>query len=191
MDFFKNKDNPELADQELISLYKRNGDLNALAILYSRYIDLLYAVCLKYFRKREAAQDAVLQVFEELPVKLNKHDPQHFRAWIYTVVKNHCLMQLRSQQQHKVITIDTSLMHFAADQHHEEKREKEFQLNQMDECIETLSAEQKQSIELFYLQQKCYKEIVDITGLDFNKVRSLIQNGRRNLKICMEKKMVQ
>jgi RNA polymerase sigma-70 factor (ECF subfamily) len=42
-------------------------------------------------------------------------------------------------------------------------------------------------VELFYLQNKCYKEIAEDTGMDWNKVRSHIQNGRRNLKICMEK----
>jgi RNA polymerase sigma-70 factor (ECF subfamily) len=43
-------------------------------------------------------------------------------------------------------------------------------------------------IKLFYLEGKCYNEIVEITGRDWNQVRSAIQNGRRNLKLCMEKK---
>jgi RNA polymerase sigma-70 factor (ECF subfamily) len=41
---------------------------------------------------------------------------------------------------------------------------------------------------LFYLEQKCYKDIADLTGYDLNKVKSAIQNGKRNLKICMERK---
>jgi len=53
--------------------------------------------------------------------------------------------------------------------------------------MERLPDEQKQSIQLFYLENKCYNEIVEETGIDWGKVRSLIQNGRRNLKICMEK----
>ncbi len=191
MYFYKNNNWPELDDQQLLTLYKSEGDTDLLAALYSRYIDLLYAVCLKYCKVREQAQDAVLQVFEELPGKLKKHDPQYFRGWIYTVVKNHCLMELRRDKNHRVVTIDPSLMQFGDDQHPESVVEKEFHLNEMTKCIETLSAEQRKSIELFYLQEKCYKEIVSITGLDFNKVRSLIQNGKRNLKICMDKKIAQ
>jgi RNA polymerase sigma-70 factor (ECF subfamily) len=57
----------------------------------------------------------------------------------------------------------------------------------LEKCIETLGDEQKQCVKLFYLQEKCYKEITESTGFDMNKVKSYIQNGKRNLKICMEK----
>jgi RNA polymerase sigma-70 factor (ECF subfamily) len=55
------------------------------------------------------------------------------------------------------------------------------------ECIEKLSDEQKQCIKLFYYKEKCYKEISDITKFDLKKVKSHIQNGKRNLKNCMER----
>jgi RNA polymerase sigma-70 factor (ECF subfamily) len=65
--------------------------------------------------------------------------------------------------------------------------EKEARLDRLSSCIETLSAEQKAAVSLFYLENKCYKEIETITGFDWNKVRSLVQNGRRNLRICMQR----
>jgi len=51
-----------------------------------------------------------------------------------------------------------------------------------------LPDEQRKSIELFFQQDKCYNEIAAITGYDWNKIRSYIQNGKRNLKICMEQR---
>ena len=157
-----------------------------LAELYQRYMDLAYAVSLKYLKDTEAAKDAVMEVFEELIEKLKRHDVTNFRSWLYTLVKNHCLMKLRSASRNKSVNLDENNMQLREDLHQDDD-EKEWQLQHMSECIAKLVAEQKFTIELFYLQQKCYKEITEITGLEWNKVRSLIQNGRRNLKICMEK----
>ena len=66
--------------------------------------------------------------------------------------------------------------------------EKEENFDQLERCMEALPDEQKRCIDLFFRQDKCYNEIVAITGYEWNKIRSYIQNGKRNLKICMEEK---
>ena len=177
----------ETDDDSLISRYKKSGDLEVLATLYQRYMELAYAVSLKYLKDSEASKDAVMEVFEELIEKLKKHEVANFRSWLYTVVKNHCLMKLRASSRNKSVILDENGMQFREELHQEDINEKEWQLQQMSDCIGKLADEQKKMIELFYLHQKCYKEITEITGLDWNRVRSLIQNGRRNLKICMDK----
>lgn len=174
-------------DADLITTYKGSGDLNVLAELYRRYMDMAYAVSLKYLKDGEASKDAVMEVFEELVEKLRKHEVENFKSWLYTLVKHHCLMKLRTLSRNKSVILDENGMQFSDDLHQEDVNEKEWQLQQMSDCIGKLAAEQKITIELFYLQQKCYNEIVQITGLEWNKVRSLIQNGRRNLKICMDR----
>ena len=174
-------------DESLISRYKESGDLEVLTTLYQRYMELAYAVSLKYLKDSEASKDAVMEVFEELIEKLKKHEVANFRSWLYTVVKNHCLMKLRASSRNKSVILDENGMQFREELHQEDINEKEWQLQQMSDCIGKLADEQKIMIELFYLHQKCYKEITEITGLDWNRVRSLIQNGRRNLKICMDK----
>jgi DNA-directed RNA polymerase specialized sigma24 family protein len=65
--------------------------------------------------------------------------------------------------------------------------EMEINLMVLEKCMERLVYEQRTSVELFFLREKCYREISDETGFDFNKVKSYIQNGKRNLKICMDK----
>jgi RNA polymerase sigma factor (sigma-70 family) len=176
-------------DAVLIERFKSTGDMQLLAELYQRYMDLAYAVSLKYLKDTEAAKDAVMEVFEELIEKLKRHDVANFRSWLYTVVKNHCLMKLRAASRNKSVNLDENSMQLREDLH-QDGDEKEWQLQQMSDCIGKLVTEQKLTIELFYLQQKCYKEITEITGLEWNKVRSLIQNGRRNLKICMDKSVL-
>ena len=78
-------------------------------------------------------------------------------------------------------------MEILTEEHPNGISEKELTLLAMEKCIRQLPEEQKICIDLFYLQQKSYKEIVDITGYDASKVKSYIQNGKRNLKICVEK----
>jgi RNA polymerase sigma-70 factor (ECF subfamily) len=177
-------------DADLVKQYKSGGDINVLGELYGRYMELVYGVCLKYFKEPEEAKDAVINIFEELVTKLKKYDVSNFKSWLYQLTKNYCLMKLRSRKSKPVI-VDIDIMHLEENNHPDNVTKKEEQLNGMENCIEQLPAEQKRAIELFYLQEKCYKEIADLTQTDINKVRSFIQNGRRNLKICMEKQALE
>ena len=187
MTFLKNISNPQQSDTELVLLYKQTADLEVLGELYQRYMELVYGVCLKYLKDPETSRDAVMQIFEELVVKLKKHDVENFRAWLHQVAKNFCLMQLRTPRNLKTVELPASLMQSEENVHLNGELEKEEKFQRMEKCMGTLSDEQQQMIKLFYLEEKSYNEIVTVTGQDWNQVRSLIQNGRRNLKLCMEK----
>jgi RNA polymerase sigma factor (sigma-70 family) len=175
-----------LPDNELIHRYKESGELAILGELYNRYMTLVYGVCLKYLKDREESRDAVMQIFERLVTSLREHDVAHFKSWLYVTSRNHCLMHLRARKGKNFEEISAHLMESDAIAHLEEEPEIESNLSKLEHCIEQLVAEQKHCIRLFYIQEKCYKEIVQLTGFDDNKVKSYIQNGKRNLKICME-----
>ena len=187
MIFIKDIYDPGVPDIDLVTRYKQDRDINIVALLFQRYMDLLFGVCLKYFKEPERAKDAVMQIFEELVIKLDKHEIENFKGWLYTLAKNHCLMQLRSPKTIKTSEFHAETMQSGEDLHLTAVMEKEAEFSRMEKCLETLSDEQQMTVRLFYLENKSYKEIADITGIDWNKVRSFIQNGRRNLKICMEK----
>ena len=153
-------------------------------------MDLVFGVCLKYLEDKEDAKDAVMNIFEELVIKLRKHDVHFFKSWLHEVTKNHCLMLLRSSKKHHKIPLDISLMQNAEILHLNGELEKEENLIALHHCIGKLTDEQKRVVELFYINGKCYNEIVNITGLEWNKIRSSIQNGRRNLKLCIDKQKV-
>lgn len=187
MAFLKNIPNNELPDKELVNLFRTSGNMEVLAVLFQRYMELLYGVCLKYLKQPEASKDAVMQIFEELVQKLPRHEVDNFKSWLYTLAKNYCLMQLRTPKNLKTTEFKPESMQLEEDVHLNGVMLKEENLQKMERCLQTLSNEQKVAVELFYLQNKCYKEIAEATGIEWNKVRSFIQNGRRNLKICMEK----
>lgn len=190
--FFKPKPRELIeSDDLLISRFRENGDLEILGKLYGKYMHLVYGVCLKYLKDREASQDATMQIFEKLIVELPKRDVLNFKPWLHVITKNHCLMQLRSEKarsarQEKIVTEQDFFVENTHDLHLNSEQVMEHDLEVLKLCIERLKDEQKECVKLFYLQEKCYQEVSDDLQIDLKKVKSYIQNGKRNLKICME-----
>lgn len=184
--FFKQKPST-WSDSDLILKFKETGDLAFVSELFTRYTSMTYGVCLKYLRDRDEAKDAVMQVFEKLPGSLKVHEVVNFKSWLYVTVRNLCLMQIRSKRGKFTEDLSQASVESAFLLHPTEEPELEGDLNRMEKCIEELAAEQKECVRLFFLQEKCYKEITETTGFEMSKVKSYIQNGKRNLKICMER----
>ena len=184
------KNNTRIKEQDdlaLIADYKNSGNLEVLGTLYNRYMHLVFGVCLNYLKDEEQSKDAVMQIFEELVVKLRIHEVQNFKSWLHVLTRNHCLMALRKASKNNTVSIDDTFVENTEFVHLDVDDTKEQKLTVMEKCMETLPEEQRKSVDLFYLQEKCYKEVADITGYDMLKVKSYIQNGKRNLKICIEK----
>ena len=179
--------NAGLDDAALIALYKKSGDLEVLGQLYGRYMHLVYGLCLKYLQDEALSKDAVMQIFEELIKKLAIHDVQNFKSWLHVLCRNYCLMALRKSSKNKTVSLEDSFVENTEFVHLNIDDTKEKQLTLMEKCMETLPEEQRISVDLFYLKEKCYKEIAELTGFEMTKVKSYIQNGKRNLKICIEK----
>jgi RNA polymerase sigma factor (sigma-70 family) len=187
MNFFRRTVKPQDEDDEaLLERYRQSGDLAVLGRLFERYMPIIYGVCLKYLKDEEAAKDAVMGIFEELIIKVKQHEVKQFRGWVYVLSRNYCLMQLRSGKKAEVISLD-EVVEFTPFLHPEENNNKEEALKALERCMQKLTEGQQQTVRLFYLEEKCYKEVADMTGYTMNDVKSYIQNGKRNLKICLEK----
>lgn len=187
MKFYTTAIASEDSDEALLSMYRKSKDLTVLGDLYQRHTEMVYYVCFRYFKESERSKDAVMQIFEELISKVNRQEIQHFGKWLYVVTKNHCLMALRSTKNNFEVPVD-NFVEFAVSVHPEENyNEKEERFLQLERCIDRLPEKQKQSVDLFFLKEKCYKEVAELTGYSLNEVKSYIQNGKRNLKNCIEK----
>ncbi|MCZ8353602.1 MAG: sigma-70 family RNA polymerase sigma factor [Cyclobacteriaceae bacterium] len=178
----------ELSDAELVAAYKADANRLVAGELFKRYASLVLGVCRKYLKDKEEARDAAMQVFEKMMDTLLKHEVTHFKSWLYVSTKNHCLMHLRSAKNIHKEEINERFMETVPEEHlDDEEFSVEGNLHQLKKCIDELNAEQQSCINLFYLQEKCYQEVADHTGYDLKKVKSYIQNGKRNLKICLER----
>lgn len=178
----------DYTDSELINTFLQTGDNSFVGLLYERYGHLVLGLCIKYLKNKDEAQDAVIQIFTKLIKDLTKHKIQFFKSWLYVYSKNFCLMELRKRQStlKKELELKDNahlIMDFSTPEH---LQEKENQITLMETALEALNIEQKKCIELFYLKNKSYNEIIELTGYSNNEVKSHIQNGKRNLKLKME-----
>ncbi len=191
--FFKRHEKT-YTDEELVRLYREEADVNHLGMLYERYIELVYGVCLKYFKNQVKAEDAVMAIFEELVHKLRKHEVRDFKPWLHTVARNHCLMQLRKKEPLRIAFEDMApsmlamLVQSAEAAHPQSGAPENGQAGPLKDCLEKLPPRQLDCIRQFYFGEASYKEIAGELNLPLGMVRSHIQNGRRNLRLCLEKK---
>jgi RNA polymerase sigma-70 factor (ECF subfamily) len=181
-------------DKGLLKEFTATGDLNVLGRLYSDYMPLVYGVCLKYLKNREESKDAVMQIFEKLIVEIPKQEIDNFRNWLHIVTKNYCLMQLRSQKTKDErmsdhMTDSVTFMENSSFMHPIDEDGQQLDIALAD-CIERLKGEQKICIQQFYYDNRCYNEIAGNLDIDEKKVKSHLQNAKRNLKLCLEEKHV-
>jgi len=177
----------KLSDIELISEYKNSRDKFYVGELYERYTRMVFFICMKYHRDEEKSKDALMQIFEKLFMDLLEHEIKNFKSWLHTVTKNHCLIQLRSEKSEfnrkgKYQKDQKTFVESEDDLYLDNVEQNNSYEDKIDEALNSLNKEQKICVELFYLQEKCYTEIAEITAYDMKKVKSYIQNGKRNLK---------
>ncbi len=188
----KASDINKLTDEQLIEYYQSNYDTNALGVLYKRHTRFVYYVSMKYLKDPERSEDMVMQVFEKLFKELKSQNLIKFQAWLHTVTRNECLMLLRSEQsqlkkQQEFKKDEESDMEISDELHLTEKKILDKRLDMLQEAVKSLKPEQKQCVELFYIQEKSYVEISEHTGFDIKQVKSFIQNGKRNLRIFLDR----
>jgi RNA polymerase sigma factor (sigma-70 family) len=176
------------SDEELLARYQAGGDARHLGQLYERYMPMVYGVCVKILRDPGKAEDAVMNIYEELARKAKEHTVESFRGWLYVLARNHCLMEWRKNHRRPTD------YHAPEDMVHYDAVEEAFEVElpapedkSLETCLAALPDLQRQSVQLFYLEEKSYKEIATLLAEEVGKIRSYIQNGRRNLKICLEK----
>lgn len=175
----------QLSDRELIDLYITDRCEYTLPLLYERYAHLVMGSCMNYLKQVENAEDITMRIFGELGAKLLKHDIQHFKSWLYQVTRNECLMYLRRFRPNEMTVINELTQ--PAEEQEEERIALESRLQLLEQAITHLKNEQKICVELFYIRQQSYNQISEQLSLPLNTVKSAIQNGKRNLKLWMER----
>lgn len=180
-----------MSDKDLIESYQLNKKGAIISEIYNRYAMMMFGVSLKYLKNKFDAEDCLMTTFEKLPNKILKSEILNLKNWLYTVIKNECLMLLRKKNK-ELGDIENTLL-LKADESNNEKEIiilKEIQLNLLEKAIEELKSDQKNCIELFYLKKMSYDEVASNTGFELKKVKSYIQNGKRNLKLILEQNNV-
>jgi RNA polymerase sigma-70 factor (ECF subfamily) len=185
----KPKLNKHISDQELLEKFYADRDNQWLGILLERYTLLLLGVCMKYLKNEEQARDSVQQIFLKAITELQKYRVEYFKSWVYMVAKNHCLMQLRDKPGKNTVEVKESIAAETDEPDKESLLLNEKTYEYMGEALKELNADQQLCVTLFYMEKKSYQQITEQTGYSMMQVKSHIQNGKRNMRILIEKKM--
>lgn len=161
-------------------MFKSDSDSKAWEELYIRFMPLVFGVCMNLLKSKQKSEDLAMHLFQVLPDHLMKYEIKFFKSWLFTITKNQCYAYLKKEKSEGVNAFEF-MIDVAEDEESEEKP-----LKGLNHCLNKLNEDQKNCVELFYYEQKSYQEIVEISGLTLSKVKSHIQNGKRNLKNCIE-----
>jgi RNA polymerase sigma-70 factor (ECF subfamily) len=181
-------------DLLLIEKYQEKGDTAILSNLFIKYNPLIIGVCMKYLKDLDLSKDLSMEIYEKLIIELRTQNIDNFKSWLYVIVKNHCLMYLRKEKKNQADLDEfeknsMDLMENHMDWHPFNESQEGIQRMVLQQCLKRLSDEQKISVNMFYLDGKTYDDISNFMNIEVKSVKSFLQNGRRNLKICLERKM--
>jgi RNA polymerase sigma factor (sigma-70 family) len=178
----------KLTDEELLLAYKTSSNNEWLGYLLQRYTMLLFGVAMKYLKDKEQAHDAVQQVFLKVLGNMHGEEFRNFKGWLYVLMRNHCLQLLRDTHHKAGEDVLLGLQEQATEDK-EDIAWREYSIEQMKQAMAELNEEQRTSIVQFYLEKKSYQQIMEYTGFSFLQVKSYVQNGKRNLKAILLKKL--
>lgn len=184
-----NDQDTRTTDQDLLERFRTDGDSRWLGSLLQRYTLLLFGLCMKYMKDEDDARDCVQQIFLKALTEIPRYRIDYFKSWLYTIARNHCLMKLRDKGR-LANPLPENIVGPEPEAEQAEKGQrqlKESQLTRLETAIDELPSEQSACIKLFYLGKKSYQEVASATGYSYMQVKSYIQNGKRNLKIMLEK----
>ncbi|MBL7961624.1 sigma-70 family RNA polymerase sigma factor [bacterium] len=181
-------------DGELIESYRHSRDERYLSELFSRYAYLVYFLCNKYFDTKVDSDDAAIEIFTKISNKLLEIDVKNFKSWLYHVTKNFCLDKVNKnnniQCEFVPISDDDENLFMQFPQFDRLMGTNADQVELLQEAVRKLDPEQKECVKLFYFKKKSYNEIMEIKQWDMDKVRSRLQNARRNIIMYLEKRGV-
>ncbi len=178
-----------MTDSDLLERFHAEQDNHWLGILLQRYTLLLLGVCMKYLKNEEEARDAVQQIFLKALTEIPKYKIDFFKSWLYTIARNHCLMKLRDKNRKPVEINENLILRDETDNSQLTHLLRDQQYTHMAEALSELTTEQRNCITLFYLEKQTYQQISEKTGFNYMQVKSYIQNGKRNLRILLEKRI--
>ncbi len=194
MAYFNSNTNSKLTDEELIKKYRFSHDKTYLGELFLRYTPYIFGVAIKNLKSQKEAEDVTLTIFNKISSDLKRIDVTDFSKLLYQLVKELCDIEVKKKnatgEESKMILIDELTKESDDNLYiNSDKPKLSLDANNLRLAIDTLNESQKICIDLFYVQNKSYQEVADITGYSLNQVKTNIQNGKRLLKTYVEKKI--
>jgi RNA polymerase sigma-70 factor (ECF subfamily) len=180
----------ELSDRELKELIRqsRDGDLQAMGVLYEHFKSSLFSLALRYTYNFAAAEDVIQDVF--VKVFTNFHtldDDKAFAGWLYRIAVNTCLSYLRSHKMVRQRTVPLEDVHgIVSDSGPSVYEKAENKL--LEDSIQQLPLKLKSVFLLHDVQGFKHSEVAQILGCSVGTSKSQLFKARKKIRKLLEHK---
>ncbi|MFZ0452795.1 MAG: sigma-70 family RNA polymerase sigma factor [Ignavibacteriaceae bacterium] len=180
----------ELADEELILEFQRNGTIKAYEILVQRYKNPLINYVFRFLGDYEACVDIV----QETMIKVYRYKDSYssiakFSTWIYTIAGNLARTEYQRRKRRKIFSIDSygdekDETYEIPDESFDPERITDSGIKEkiIQDALEKVSKAYREVVILRDIQDLSYEEISEITNLPVGTVKSRINRGRAQLQ---------
>lgn len=179
--------------EDNLVIQAKNGDSNAINFLLDNNKSYIYAIAFAVLKNHEDAEDAtqktMITVWQNIGTLEN---PEAFKSWLYHIAHTRSLNVLQSKKNNRFI-LDEDI----SDLPHLEDMENDFMLPQayaerddlrerLNRIINGLSAVQRETIVLYYFNDRSVSEIAEIMDCYENTVKSRLYLARNSIKTEIE-----
>jgi len=178
-------------DEKTVIIKAQQGDMDSFTLLVEQFQDRAYAIAYGVMGNSHDAFDMVQESFIKIFKNINMFNfKSSFNTWLYRIVKNTCIDELRKKNKKKTVSYDATfnnndeLLNYQFEDENSnieniiENNEKK-QL--IEKAINQLSYNQRVVVVLADIKGYDYKEICKLLDLNIGTVKSRISRGRTNL----------
>lgn len=185
--------NNSKTDQELVALTLK--DRHAFAAIVEKYQAALRRYIVRLGGRDCNDQDDILQeIFLKVYLNLNDYDPSlKFSSWIYRITHNETISFFRKKNISPMPVITEEdleiFQNLADDTDTAEMHNERFDAEIVRQAITELEKQYRDVLTLKFLEEKSYNEISDILKMPIGTVGTLVNRGKKQLKIILKKRI--
>ena len=172
--------NPAISDEVLIGRIA-NGDRLAMQVLFARHHVRVFRFVLRLVRHEAAAEDLISEVFLDVWRQAGRFEGRAaVSTWLLAIARFKALSSLRRKPEQELDEETAETIEDTADTPDVtlEKKDKSALIRK---CLEGLSAEHREIVDLVYYHEKSVEEVAEIVGIPENTVKTRMFYARKKL----------
>ncbi len=178
------------ASDDLTDLISRTalGDRAAFRALYDRTNAKLFGVCLRIFKERQEAENALQEIYVKVWQRADRFAQGRARpmTWLITIARNHCIDIVRSR---KIATDPMEAASEVADPAPGPERDAmaRDERSRIAGCLDEIESDRAQAVQQAYIEGYSYAELAERHGVPINTMRTWLRRSLITLKECLER----
>ena len=170
-------------EEAQLSRAASTGDPAAFSALLRRFQQPVFGLCYRLLGERESAADATQESFVRAYAALASFDPgQRFDLWLLRIARNHCYDVLRRRGVRPEVDEEAAALAVDGAPTALERLEEAETGRHLEAALQTLPAQDREVLALYYVQRKKTREIAQVMGVAPGTVMARLFRAREKLR---------